>query len=400
MTDRLDILYRQVDEESEKMTEDLLNNMINHNPKVEGSKHMLRERLREAVYNTSREICIKSKEQEIHRLNSMIGFIKSPGVKEGKTQKFSQESEGEANQFTVPHKTTKIPTPVKNPVLATKNKYQQLEMKDKETDTGVSEEHTKEILDSIATENKTKAQQEPVQRVRDRKIPPIVVAGKMIMTQATMKKMKDITKKKFVLEHKPNSTIVLTQTIEDHAEVKKLLEKAEFQFHTYTHSDEKTHAFILKGLDSEPDPEDVKQALIEEYRHQKAEKGKKKYVNAPDPGNIWAKRMQDRENQNSAREARQPGSGAQETQPIHNPPPNNIPHAQVGTVVSGGFANENSGQGIKALSDKFKTSGNLIDIPNMVIEMSNLIQEVQRTTDKYSRRRLLMNFFYGDCLDF
>ncbi|KAG5862806.1 hypothetical protein JTB14_016974 [Gonioctena quinquepunctata] len=152
MTDRLDILYRQVDEEAEKMTEDLLNNMINHNPKMEGSKHMLRERLR-AVYNTSRELCIKSKEQEIHRLNT--------------------------------------------------------------------------------------------------------------------------------------------------------------------------------------------------------EKGKKKYVNAPDPGNIWAKRMQERENQNSAREARQPGSGAQETQSIHNLPPNN--NAQVGTAVSGGFANENSGQGIKAPSDKFKT---------------------------------------------
>ncbi|KAG5874140.1 hypothetical protein JTB14_015060 [Gonioctena quinquepunctata] len=107
-----------------------------------------------------------------------------------------------------------------------------------------------------------------------------------------------------------------------------------------------------------------------------------------------------RENQNSAREARQPGSGAQETQPIQNPPPSNIPHAQVGTEVSGRFANENSGQGIKALSDKFKTIGNLIDIPNMVDEISNSIQEVQRTTDKYSHRRLLMNFLCGDRFDF
>ncbi|KAG5874139.1 hypothetical protein JTB14_015059 [Gonioctena quinquepunctata] len=122
MTDRLDIIYRQVDEEAGKMTEDLLNNMINHDPKVEGSKHILRERLREAVYNTSRELCIKSKEQEIHRLNSMIGFIKFPGGKEGKIQKISQESKEEESQFIVPHKTTKIPTPVKNPVLVTKNR--------------------------------------------------------------------------------------------------------------------------------------------------------------------------------------------------------------------------------------------------------------------------------------
>ncbi|KAG5880788.1 hypothetical protein JTB14_010454 [Gonioctena quinquepunctata] len=381
MTDRLDIIYRQVDEEAGKMTEDLLNNMIDHNPKMEGSKHILRERLREAVYNTSRELCIKSKEQEIHRLNSMIGFIKSPGGKEGKTQKFSQESKEEESQFIVPHKTTKIPTPVKNPVLVTKNRYKQLEVEDKETDTGISEEHSKEILDSIATENKTKAHQEPVQRVRDRKIPPIVVAGKMIMTQASMKKLKEITKEKFVLEHKPNSTIVLTQTIEDHGECANC---------TGAHpASYKQCPVYLNRLD------------VIEKRKILAEKGKKKYVNAPDPGNIWAKRMQERENQNSAREARQPGSGAQETQPIQNPPPsNNIPHAQVGTAVSGGFANENSGQGIKALSDKFKTLGNLIDIPNMVNEISNLIQEVQRTTDKYSHRRLLMNFLYGDRFDF
>ncbi|KAG5869694.1 hypothetical protein JTB14_025721 [Gonioctena quinquepunctata] len=231
MTDRLDILYRQVDEESEKMTEDLLNNMIDHNPKMEGSKHMLRERLREAVYNTSREICIKSKEQEIIDLTCA------------------------------------------NCTGAHPASYKQC----------------------------------PV---------------------------------------------------------------------------------YLNRLD------------VIEKRKILAEKGKKKYVNAPDPGNIWAKRMQDRENQNSDREARQPGSGAQETQLIHNPPPSNIPHAQVGTAVSGGFVNEKSGQRIKALSDKFKTLGNLIDIPNMVNEIGNLIQEVQRTTDKYSHRRLLMNFFYGDCLEF
>ncbi|KAG5870386.1 hypothetical protein JTB14_037699 [Gonioctena quinquepunctata] len=340
MTDRLDILYRQVDEESEKMTEDLLNNMINHNPKVEGSKLMLRERLKEAVYNTSREICIKSKEQEIHRLNSMLGFIKSPGVKEGKTQKFSQESEEEGNQLTVPRKTTKIPTPVKNPVLVIKNNYQQLEMKDKETDTGVSEEHTKEILDSIATENKTKAQQEPVQRVRDRKIPPIVVAGKMIMTQCA------------------NCTGAHSASYR--------------QCPVY-----------LNRLD------------VIEKRKFVAAKGKKKYVNAPDPKeNAWTKKAQERENQNSAREARQLGSGAQETQPTHYPPPSN--NTQVGTVVSGGFANENSGQGIKALSDKFKILGNLIDIPNMLDDIHNSIQEVQRTTDKHRHRQLIATFFLGD----
>ncbi|KAG5863460.1 hypothetical protein JTB14_026644 [Gonioctena quinquepunctata] len=388
LTDRLEILSRQVDEEAMEMTENLLDNMIDHNSKFEGPKSILRERIRESVYNTSRELCLKPKEEEIQRITNTI------------------KSKKEENQFISPQKATKTPSPVKNPVLVTKNKYQLLEVEDKETDTGVSEEHSKEILDSMDMENKRKAQQQPAQRVRDRRIPPLVVAGKTLTTQATIRKLKEATKEKFVIEHKPNSTIVLTQTLEDHGAVKRVLEAADLQFHTYTHSDDKTHAFILKGLDSQPEPEEVKQALIDDYKleikkvHRYTTKGKKKFVNAPEPEgvNIWTKKAQERENQNSVREARQPGSGAQETQPIHYPPPSN--NTQVGAVVSGGFASENSGQGIKALGEKFRILGSLIDIPNMLNDIDKLIQEVQRTTDKFSHRRLLLNFLHGDSVAF
>jgi hypothetical protein len=43
--------------------------------------------------------------------------------------------------------------------------------------------------------------------------------------------------------------------------VQEVLKNDRVDFHTYTHKTEKTHAFVLRGLDQKPTP---KEALMEE----------------------------------------------------------------------------------------------------------------------------------------
>ncbi|KAG5888892.1 hypothetical protein JTB14_025330 [Gonioctena quinquepunctata] len=47
---------------------------------------------------------------------------------------------------------------------------------------------------------------------------------------------------------------------------KKLLYVSKYQFHSYTPNADKTLAFVLKRLDQAPEPKDIKEALINEYK--------------------------------------------------------------------------------------------------------------------------------------
>ncbi|KAG5871105.1 hypothetical protein JTB14_035802 [Gonioctena quinquepunctata] len=54
----------------------------------------------------------------------------------------------------------------------------------------------------------------------------------------------------------------------DHAiiAIKQILSTSKYQFYSYTPSADKIHAFILKGLDQAPEPEEVEDALINDYK--------------------------------------------------------------------------------------------------------------------------------------
>ncbi|KAG5858371.1 hypothetical protein JTB14_017922 [Gonioctena quinquepunctata] len=205
MKERLEQQQKQVRTDTENLTEITLNKMIAFNPGVEEiNKDILKDLCREDVYNKCKEKCSKTKEQEINRLTSMLENVLKYLVK----------------RFITPHKIAKAPTLPKSIDLETSNRFQNLPEKDnEEMDTGVSEEHSKEIIESAARASSTKVQQQPTEKARDRKVPPIIVAGRMAISQITMRKLLENTREKFILEHKPNSTIVLTQTIEDHADM-------------------------------------------------------------------------------------------------------------------------------------------------------------------------------------
>ncbi|KAG5879089.1 hypothetical protein JTB14_006357 [Gonioctena quinquepunctata] len=100
---------------------------------------------------------------------------------------------------------------------------------------------------------------------RGRGVPPRVVTGKLFLSNETVKRLREKTTEKFTLEHKAKSTIVFTQTADDYNNVQTVIKNAEYQYHTYTQPEAKTHDFILEGFESAPEPEEVKEASAQEY---------------------------------------------------------------------------------------------------------------------------------------
>ncbi|KAG5895265.1 hypothetical protein JTB14_015131 [Gonioctena quinquepunctata] len=102
----------------------------------------------------------------------------------------------------------------------------------------------------VLPSQKETTQQQPTAKTRDGRAPSLIVMERLSISQATMKNLAGSTRKKFILEHKPNITIIFTQNIQYHGEVQALLKAAEYQFHTYTHNHEETHTLILKVFDT------------------------------------------------------------------------------------------------------------------------------------------------------
>ncbi|CAH1099610.1 unnamed protein product [Psylliodes chrysocephalus] len=77
--------------------------------------------------------------------------------------------------------------------------------------------------------------------------------------------MKQIVKGKFSVKHTNNSTILFVEEKEDHEKMVSNIRAEKLPYHTYSNRDEKTHAFILRGLADETKIENIDEDLSEEY---------------------------------------------------------------------------------------------------------------------------------------
>jgi hypothetical protein len=71
--------------------------------------------------------------------------------------------------------------------------------------------------------------------------------------------------KNFNVKFTGRNTTIYTQNKRDWNKVKGILSQNETSYHSFTHKEEKTHAFVLRGLCQNPAPEEVKAALEEEH---------------------------------------------------------------------------------------------------------------------------------------
>lgn len=100
-------------------------------------------------------------------------------------------------------------------------------------------------------------------RKNQRKPPPIVVNGVFKKHNKTVADITKVINGKFYIKYSAMNSTVYTETVEDRKKLEKYFDENDVKYHTYTPREEKTHAFTLRGLDSDPDLEEIKTELQE-----------------------------------------------------------------------------------------------------------------------------------------
>jgi hypothetical protein len=99
--------------------------------------------------------------------------------------------------------------------------------------------------------------------VNDEKPPPIVLHGKYEYKKL-LAFCKEGTTQDVCLKFTKNNTIIITQSVQDFNILKEGLKTSKkTQWHTYATKGERTHGFVIYGLDNSPAEADVKQDLEE-----------------------------------------------------------------------------------------------------------------------------------------
>lgn len=139
-----------------------------------------------------------------------------------------------------------------------RNKYQILE----------EDENMETQTPAKDTPSTSKPTTENPLNVKTTKPPPIVLHSKVENHTMFFKNMNKEIRNGFHIKNCKNTTIVNVHDPEEYRKHLIFLEKQKIKFHTYTEKKNKTHAFILKGIDSEPEIEDIKNDLITTYNIQ------------------------------------------------------------------------------------------------------------------------------------
>ncbi|KAJ3665125.1 hypothetical protein Zmor_000638 [Zophobas morio] len=97
------------------------------------------------------------------------------------------------------------------------------------------------------------------------KPPPVIILhGQLEDHKAFQKLLTDTAKGGYTLKYTKRRTTIQVANKRDWETLCRQLEMREISHHTYTCVEDKTHGFVLKGLDFEPEIEDLKDELREE----------------------------------------------------------------------------------------------------------------------------------------
>lgn len=102
---------------------------------------------------------------------------------------------------------------------------------------------------------------EKPKNVKEARPPPIVLHSKVKNHTMFFNNMKKEIHNGFHVKNCKNTTIINVHDVAEYRKHLIFLEESKIKFHTYSEKKNKTHAFILKGIDSEPEVEDIKNDL-------------------------------------------------------------------------------------------------------------------------------------------
>lgn len=98
------------------------------------------------------------------------------------------------------------------------------------------------------------------------KPPPIIIQGKPENQNEIRKELGQHFLKGFTIKYSRFNMHVQANDVNEHKAYLKALKDAEADFHTYTLAAEKTHAFVLRGLDADLDISDIQADLEENHQ--------------------------------------------------------------------------------------------------------------------------------------
>ena len=127
-------------------------------------------------------------------------------------------------------------------------------------------DNTQESIKTKATETLRNQQKT---NSKNQKPPPIVLTAKLT-TNNDFKLLNNIIKNKtqnaYTIRHCKNSTIIDFKEINDYKIFKQHLQNSDTPWYTYSTPEEKTHAFVLKGLEFHPEAQEVQEELQNEHQ--------------------------------------------------------------------------------------------------------------------------------------
>ncbi|CAH1110685.1 unnamed protein product [Psylliodes chrysocephalus] len=106
------------------------------------------------------------------------------------------------------------------------------------------------------------------------KITTAVTAPKLIKNNPTVKTtiaLKTKIKGGFSVKHTNNSTILFVDEKEEHERILQSVRDENIAHHTYTNNDDKSHAFVLRGLADGTKPQDIEEDLDADMKKKKSE---------------------------------------------------------------------------------------------------------------------------------
>ncbi|CAH1100925.1 unnamed protein product [Psylliodes chrysocephalus] len=98
-----------------------------------------------------------------------------------------------------------------------------------------------------------------------RSMPPIVIDGKTANHNVLIKDIQGLVKGDFSVKHTNYTTILFVDKKEDHANIITNMKNEKLPYHTYTARDDKTHAFVLRGLGDGTKINDLKENLEDDH---------------------------------------------------------------------------------------------------------------------------------------
>lgn len=91
-------------------------------------------------------------------------------------------------------------------------------------------------------------------------VPPIILPGKD-MAKIINNSLKEAGILDYTIKYTANNTNIFVKTTDEHRKLREKLINLNKQYYTYSLQDDKTHAFVLSGLDQDPTKEKLEEEL-------------------------------------------------------------------------------------------------------------------------------------------